>query len=82
MIGYQGLSYTLIGEIAGAARAGSALGVMITVNSIGAIAGTPLFGWIVDATGSYAAAWRLLGGAVLCGSAGLLFCATERRRRG
>jgi ACS family hexuronate transporter-like MFS transporter len=82
MIGYQGVSYTLVGEIAGAARAGSALGLMVTVNSIGAIAGTPLFGWIVDATGSYALAWRALGGAVLCGTAALLFSSAEKREGG
>ncbi len=62
MVGYQGVSYALIGEIAGKAQTGAALGIVITINSLGAILGTPLFGYLVDATGSYSIAWRLLAG--------------------
>jgi sugar phosphate permease len=36
MIGYQGVSYALIGELAGSARTGAALGIVISVNSLGA----------------------------------------------
>ena len=34
MIGYHGVSYSLIGEIAGQAKAGVALGLMVTVNAV------------------------------------------------
>ncbi|MEK7341528.1 MAG: MFS transporter [Candidatus Binatota bacterium] len=44
MVGYKGVSYALIGEIAGKAPTGAALGIVITINSLGAIFGTPLFG--------------------------------------
>ena len=65
LVGYQGVSYALIGELAGKARTGTALGMMITINATAATVGTPLFGHIVDRTGSYAFAWQLL--AVLLG---------------
>jgi sugar phosphate permease len=67
MVGYQGVYYALIGEIAGKARTGAALGMVITVNSVGTIFGTPLFGHLVDVTGSYSIAWEALAGAMLVG---------------
>lgn len=77
MVGYQGVSYALIGEIAGKAQTGAALGIVITINSLGAIFGTPLFGYVVDATGSYSIAWQLLSGAILIGIAALTFFLKE-----
>ncbi|OGQ78871.1 MAG: hypothetical protein A3F90_09225 [Deltaproteobacteria bacterium RIFCSPLOWO2_12_FULL_60_19] len=67
MVGFQGVSYALIGEIAGKAQTGAALGMVITINSIGTIFGTPLFGYIVDVTGSYSTAWQALAVAILVG---------------
>ena len=67
MVGYQGVSYALIGEVAGKAQTGAALGMVITINSIGTIFGTPLFGYIVDVTGSYATAWQALAVAIFVG---------------
>ncbi|MBI2986966.1 MAG: MFS transporter [Deltaproteobacteria bacterium] len=77
MVGYQGVSYALIGEIAGKARTGAALGIVITVNSLGTIFGTPLFGYLVDATGSYSIAWQALAGAILLGILALAFFLKE-----
>ena len=77
MVGYQGVSYALIGEIAGKAQTGAALGIVITINSLGAIFGTPLFGYVVDATGSYSIAWQLLAGAILIGIVALTFFLKE-----
>jgi cyanate permease len=34
---------------------------MITINAVCATLGTPIFGYIVDRTGSYAIAWQVLG---------------------
>ena len=67
LVGYQGVSYALIGEISGKARTGAGLGMMITINSAAATVGTPVFGYIVDRTGSYALAWQLLAGAITSG---------------
>jgi MFS family permease len=71
LVGYQGVSYALIGELAGRARTGAALGLMITVNAAAATLGTPLFGFIVDQSQSYTFAWQVLAGAVAAGCAGL-----------
>jgi sugar phosphate permease len=71
LVGYQGVSYALIGEIAGKARAGAALGMMITVNAACATLGTPVFGYLVDRTGSYALAWQALAAMLAVGIIGL-----------
>lgn len=77
MVGYQGVSYALISELGGQARAGYALGLMVTVNSLGVIFGTPLFGYIVDSTGSYATAWQALAAVVLAGMLAFVFLVKE-----
>jgi MFS family permease len=81
MVGYQGVSYALIGEIAGKARTGSALGIVITVNSVGTIFGTPLFGRLVDVTDSYSIAWNALSGTILLGILALTFFLREPNLR-
>ena len=77
LVGYQGVSYALIAEIAGKGRTGAALGIVITFNSIGTIIGTPLFGYLVDVTGSYATAWRALAAVILTGILALAAFLTE-----
>jgi sugar phosphate permease len=79
LVGYQGVSYALIGELAGKARTGSALGMMITINAACATVGTPLFGYIVDRTESYPVAWMLLAGSLGVGVLGLAIFLTEPR---
>lgn len=79
MVGYQGVSYALIGELAGKAQTGRALGLVITFNSVGAMLGTPLFGYIVDVSGSYSTAWQVLAGAILLGILALGFFLKEPR---
>ncbi|MFQ5682569.1 MAG: MFS transporter [Candidatus Binatia bacterium] len=78
MVGYQGVSYALIGELAGSFWTGTALGIVITVNAVGALVGTPLFGYLVDSTGSYSIAWQALGGLILLGTLALSFFLVER----
>ena len=80
LVGYQGVSYALIGEIAGKARTGAGLGMMITVNAAATTVGTPAFGYIVDRTGSYALAWRALAAAVALGVVGVTLLLKEPRR--
>jgi MFS transporter, ACS family, hexuronate transporter len=77
IVGYQGVSYALIGEIAGKARTGAGLGMMIAINSGAATLGTPIFGYIVDRTGSYALAWQTLAVTVCIGIAGLALLLKE-----
>ncbi len=82
MIGYQGVSYSLISEIAGQSRAGMALGLMITINAMGTVVGTPLFGYIVDATGSYVIAWQALAGVLALGTLNIAVFVSEARGAG
>jgi MFS transporter, ACS family, hexuronate transporter len=79
LVGYQGVSYALIGELAGTARTGAALGMMITINAACATLGTPLFGYIVDRTGSYGAAWHSLALALAFGVVGLALLGRDPR---
>lgn len=80
IVGYQGVSYALIGELAGTTRTGVAMGLMITINAAAATLGTPLFGYIVDRTDSYAMAWTFLAGAIAMGCVGLMVFLKEPRR--
>jgi sugar phosphate permease len=80
IVGYQGVSYALIGELAGTSRTGVAMGLMITINAGAATLGTPLFGYIVDRTGSYALAWQCLAGAIAIGCAGMAIFLKETAR--
>jgi ACS family hexuronate transporter-like MFS transporter len=80
LVGYQGVSYALIGELAGKSKTGAALGLMITINAACATVGTPLFGYIVDRTGSYAIAWQTLAGALAIGIVGLTTLLREPQR--
>lgn len=80
LVGYQGVSYALIGELAGKAKTGTALGMMITINATAATLGTPLFGYIVDRTGSYPVAWQALAGGLGLGIIGLATLLREPQR--
>ena len=80
LVGYQGVSYALIGEIAGKARTGAGLGMMITINAGCATLGTPLFGYIVDRTGSYPVGWRVVAATLAVGILGLATLIREPRR--
>jgi MFS family permease len=80
IVGYQGVSYALIGEIAGKARTGAGLGMMITINSAAATVGTPVFGHIVDRTGSYAFGWQVLAVTICLGILGLTILLKEPKR--
>lgn len=80
LVGYQGVSYALIGELAGKAKTGMALGMMITINATAATIGTPLFGHVVDRTGSYPLAWQLLAALLGLGIFGLAALLREPQR--
>jgi sugar phosphate permease len=80
IVGYQGVSYALIGEISGKTKTGAGLGMMITINAAGATIGTPIFGYIVDRTGSYAPAWQFLAAAITIGMVAMGILLKEPRR--
>jgi sugar phosphate permease len=67
-IGWQGLYVTAVSELVGQAAAGSALGLSLAVTQLGVVIAPPLFGLLVDATGSYQPAWLALGVFILLGT--------------
>ena len=56
-IGWGGLFATLLAELAGTQLAGRASGTGSGILLLGVMIGPLLFGYIVDSTGSYQAAW-------------------------
>ncbi len=77
-VGWGGLFGTLAGETAGPAAAGAAAGVTAAIDNVGIFLGPPLFGLIVDRTGSYAPAWWTMVAAA--GMAVLLLAFVRERR--
>lgn len=79
-IGWNGLSQAVIVEAAGKRYAATGVGVSMTFSQFGTVAGAPLFGFVVDATGSYQTAWMLLGCFCLGGT--VLSILGAKRERG
>ncbi|MBA7693253.1 hypothetical protein ES703_101831 [subsurface metagenome] len=79
-IGWGGLYTALVGELAGKDLAGIAAGTGGFMLVLGAMTGPPLFGFIVDYTGSYEVAWLFmaLSGAL---SVGFMSLVREYRKR-
>ena len=64
---------TLAGETGGDRAAGAAAGVSAAFFNVGIFLGPPIFGFIVDRTGSYTPAWWSLAGCAVVGIVMLLF---------
>lgn len=58
--GWVGLYFALVAEIGGARAAGLLTGVAVAAAWSGVLIGPPLFGLVLEATGSYGPAWLLL----------------------
>jgi sugar phosphate permease len=67
LIGWNALALTYQAEQAGPHRAGTALGLGITVIFVGAVLIPPAFGALVDRLGSYQPAWLVLAAVLLSG---------------
>ena len=72
-VGWGGLMGTLAGETGGHRAAGAAAGVSAAFFNVGIFAGPPVFGFIVDRTGSYSPAWWALAASAAVGVVLLLF---------
>lgn len=77
--GWHGIYLILLIETAGTELAGTATGLSLSIGYLGAIIGTPLFGLIVDQTGSYRAGWLIVAGAVAAATVLLLFSRIETK---
>ncbi|MEA2332616.1 MAG: hypothetical protein QOH58_2754 [Thermoleophilaceae bacterium] len=60
ILGWQGVWVTLICELAGAARSGVATGFAVSFIALASFISTPLYGLVIDLTGSYRAMWLAL----------------------
>jgi sugar phosphate permease len=60
LLGWQGLWLTLVVENAGAGKAGAAAGFALTFIALVSFATAPLYGLVLDLTGSPAAMWSAL----------------------
>lgn len=76
-VGFNGLSHALMVETAGRKLAGTGVGLVMSVGQLGVVGGPPLFGFVVDLTGSYDAAWTILAGLAASGAVVGLLAARE-----
>jgi ACS family hexuronate transporter-like MFS transporter len=60
-MGYNAIMLTFVGESVHRELSGAAVGLTLTLWSIGGIIGPPLFGYAVDLTETYTFAWYALG---------------------
>jgi sugar phosphate permease len=60
-IGWNGINMTFVAELAGRSASGTAAGLNLTGSYLGVLFGPPLFGLLVDSTGSYVPAFLAAG---------------------
>jgi MFS family permease len=79
-IGWDGVHFALLGELAPWGRTGFVLGVGQLGSTSGAALGPQLFGFILAWTGSFTAAWLFAAGVSLANAAALSLLPESRRR--
>ena len=67
-----GLFAVLVAEQAGPGLTGTAMGFAITITNLGGFAVAPVFGYIVDETGSYSNGWMMMIGLAIVATAFLI----------
>ena len=77
---WTGIYGTLAIELAGSASAASAVAWVHVLGGVGSLGGPPLFGFLVDHTGSYRIAWLAAAVAVLIGLVATLALREGRER--
>lgn len=80
MVGWNALMLTWAGERVSLGNAGGAMGITTSAILLGATISAPVFGLIVQASGTYRAAWLTLA-AILGAAALLLWTQTRRESR-
>ena len=78
-IGWGGMNLILVSESTRKENAGLAMGFSLMILLIGNIAGPPIFGYIVDVTGSYSPAWWFLT-ACSVGAVALMSLVREKKQ--
>jgi len=77
-LGWGGIYATMAGELGGEESAGTTTGTTAAIIAVGVITGPPAFGFIVDSTGSFQAAWLAMA---LAGAISLVFGSLIRERK-
>ena len=77
-MGWIALFTVVVAEVAGAERSGTALGTVNTVLRIGMVSSPPLFGLLVDMSGSYTLAWGAAAGVAFISTLALPVFARKR----
>ncbi len=78
---FLGVLITLIGEQAKPGQVGVTMGVAITAFHVSMIVIVPLFGYLVDVSGSYSLGWRTTAAMALVGTLALLVFGREPQNR-
>jgi sugar phosphate permease len=65
--GWNGVWITMLSEIAGKEQAGTAVGMGVTLLQFGVLTFPPLFGYLVDRSGSYEISWIGLSALIVMG---------------
>ena len=77
-LGFGGIYVTQVSEIAGAELVGFASGFVGMILALGGLTGPPIFGYIVDKTGSYQIAWLVMAA---CGLLAAMFAVLVREKK-
>lgn len=77
-VGRSGLMVVIIAELAGPGLTGTAMGFFSTIGIFGGVGFIPLFGFLVDHTGSYAIAWWMTAAQTGAGALLLVFLAMRK----
>ena len=80
MVGWNALMLTWAGERVSVSNAGAGMGLTTSAILFGATISAPIFGLIVQVSGSYSVAWLTLAG-MLAAAAGLLWVESRRESR-
>ncbi|HXJ78977.1 MAG TPA: MFS transporter, partial [Candidatus Methylomirabilis sp.] len=76
---WTGIYGTLAIELAGPGSAASAVAWVHVLGGVGSLGAAPLFGFVVDRTGSYRIAWLIVAAAVLVGFLSVLRLREDQR---
>ena len=79
-IGWGGLHLTLVGEFAGTELAGTVTGMSAVGILVANMVGPPVFGYIIDTTGSYQIGWQFLAIMAVLAAVLLLFVREGKRK--
>jgi ACS family hexuronate transporter-like MFS transporter len=60
VMGWQGIWLALVGELSRGKSTGSGLGLSLFFGNLGVLFGPPLFGILIDISGSFSVAWFTL----------------------